>query len=772
MVTIERSFLIDSAFLLERARKTFCDSPLLAHGGKDVTLVFGCLRDFLRLRRDLGMMAGALLVGSAAHALTTSDVIRDLLAILKKLGVACVDAPAKDELQIAGSVSSRFSAVVTADKRFLQLCTEGCNVVLFKKLGQPEFERLSPETVKLATGVAPKQVPAYLGLTDGPAESTLTGQQAIRLIELFGDIASIYENLAKVSSAQIRIKLERYEATIRERVLVDICCPGNDVTSRHLAPKSFKNLDTKENREILKDYGFFSLLPLLPHRRNIQPEVLATSPKAEACRVVVDRRGLEELEAVIRTSKLCAIDAEADAKDPRKGTLLGIAFAAKGGEAGFLSLVESGLKDIPRGAVVNALRRMFSSDVEFIGHNIKYDCLLLRRIGITIKRVHFDTMLAAFECHGDWPFFNLKYLAKRILGRRIKSYRDLLDEENDFSSELPFREVVNHACQDADTTLRLYPVLSAELDERNIKDQYHDQSIQLLLRLADLEFRGVAVNLRRVNSLRKSLLAEAARLKSRACRESRRDFDVDSDREVFEILGNAARSHGYFGPRRIPLSMLEELAITNPVARLVVQYRRLRTQVSRLESISAAASRGIIHPLFNQIRSRCGLLSTTDPSLFDIRPLPGLEFCFDQSIRAFFRNPNQALDKLADLTKDPNLRKLRASKLRVDPFMARHPLLQGLDHIDFLLSLALGFSDARLSRRFLIDRLRTATIRHDLEKRYEVMFRWLHTFCRTTQAEGFAVSEPFRKYIDGLRCSDIGRREQALEHAVRWLVRY
>jgi hypothetical protein len=59
MVTIEHSFLIDSALLIERARKTSFGTPLLAHGGKDSTLVFACLPDVFHLYRGLGMKAGA-----------------------------------------------------------------------------------------------------------------------------------------------------------------------------------------------------------------------------------------------------------------------------------------------------------------------------------------------------------------------------------------------------------------------------------------------------------------------------------------------------------------------------------------------------------------------------------------------------------------------------------------------------------------------------------------------------------------------------------------
>ncbi|MEO8427654.1 MAG: hypothetical protein ABI651_11145 [Verrucomicrobiota bacterium] len=96
------------------------------------------------------------------------------------------------------------------------------------------------------------------------------------------------------------------------------------------------------------------------------------------------------------------------------------------------------------------------------------------------------------------------------------------------------------------------------------------------------------------------------------------------------------------------------------------------------------------------------------------------------------------------MTKDPVLRKVIASKAQVDPFMARHPLMQGLNCDDLLLSLAFGLSDAKLSKRFLIDRLRAATIRHDLEKRYQVMER------NPAEEDGISNRQLFSTFIPPL----------------------
>jgi hypothetical protein len=220
------------------------------------------------------------------------------------------------------------------------------------------------------------------------------------------------------------------------------------------------------------------------------------------------------------------------------------------------------------------------------------------------------------------------------------------------------------------------------------------------------------------------------------------------------------------------MAILEQLAISEPIVRLVVRYKKLRSRISALESISASVTDGRIYPLFNQIKSRAGLLSTVKPNLFVNDTLPELKSCFDSGVRDYFRDIQRSLDILSEVTQDPVLREVRESKSKVDVFMAEHAVMKDLDHDECLLSLAVGQSDSRLSRAFLVDRVKVRAIRHDLEKRYQTMFQWLGTYRRKAQTNGYATIDGGRKYIDGLKSSDMARRDRAMEDAVRWLIRY
>ena len=125
---------------------------------------------------------------------------------------------------------------------------------------------------------------------------------------------------------------------------------------------------------------------------------------------------------------------------------------------------------------------------------------------------------------------------------------------------------------------------------------------------------------------------------------------------------------------------------------------------------------------------------------------------------------------LAKVTQDPLLQSVRTSKAKVDSFMAKDALMKDCDN-DALL---LGHSEAKPSKQFLVDRFTMTTIKRDLETRHQALFRWLNNYRRIAQGTGYGINpiDGKRKYIDGLKSSDIAKKAQALEHAVRWLIRY
>jgi DNA polymerase I-like protein with 3'-5' exonuclease and polymerase domains len=218
--------------------------------------------------------------------------------------------------------------------------------------------------------------------------------------------------------------------------------------------------------------------------------------------------------------------------------------------------------------------------------------------------------------------------------------------------------------------------------------------------------------------------------------------------------------------------VLEQLAISTPIIRPIVQYKRLRRQIKAVESISGAIRDQRVYPLFKQIRSPAGRVSSTTPSLFDMEALPELRSSFDRSIEDYFPDIQRSLAILAEVTQDPVLQSVQRRHAEIDSFIAQYPVMHDLAHDELLLSFILGHTDASLSRQFFLDQLTVATLRQDLETRYRTLFAWLAYFQKQAESNGYAMHNGKRKYIDGLRSADLAKRGRALEYAVRWLIRW
>src|SRR5262249_44163548 len=146
----------------------------------------------------------------------------------------------------------------------------------------------------------------------------------------------------------------------------------------------------------------------------------------------------------------------------------------------------------------------------------------------------------------------------------------------------PFQVMVHHACQDADMAMRLYPVLMDQLQERGITAQYYDDTMPLLKRLCDLEYMGIPVHEQQLNTLRATLIERAVRLKDVLSTAWGKAFDLDSQTDLSAMLRDRLQLR-HLGSQAIPLSVLEQLAISTPIIRPIVQYKRLRRQIKAVE---------------------------------------------------------------------------------------------------------------------------------------------------------------------------------------------
>ena len=100
------------------------------------------------------------------------------------------------------------------------------------------------------------------------------------------------------------------------------------------------------------------------------------------------------------------------------------------------------------------------------------------------------------------------------------------------------------------------------------------------------------------------------------------------------------------GAKSLSVRLLEELAILHRDVRHIVEYKRRRKQLKRIESIAAAAKGNRVYPLFNQVRSPSGRLASSDPSLFDEDGLKIVRPCLGTALRDSFPSRRKAFDAI------------------------------------------------------------------------------------------------------------------------------
>jgi DNA polymerase I-like protein with 3'-5' exonuclease and polymerase domains len=353
----------------------------------------------------------------------------------------------------------------------------------------------------------------------------------------------------------------------------------------------------------------------------------------------------------------------------------------------------------------------------------------------------------------------------------VKSYKDIVPKGLTFL-DLPFKEILFHACEDADATFQLYEVLEQELGRRGVLGQYRSETLTLTTTLGKWEVEGIPVDGNRLSELRSELLVEVDHARKAVINSAGITFDLDAEEEVRRALGREQKIADLIGDRKATIRLLEELGACHPLPRLLVKFRRVQKQLRQVEGILRTVENGRIYPVFSQTSNVHGQLTSIGPNLFADFGHAILGSCFGDALKGHFRSSQKSLDIVENLSGDALLKKDRRAAGALGRFLKTEIVLDGVDHIDLLLSTMIGTSNSQLCRKFLCHRSTIASIRHDFELRYTSSFRWLEDYRKKTMRQGFAFDGDRRRWFSGLRSSNIAKRQQALDSAVRWLLRY
>ena len=259
--------------------------------------------------------------------------------------------------------------------------------------------------------------------------------------------------------------------------------------------------------------------------------------------------------------------------------------------------------------------------------NAKYDILVLRRAGVRLRGLEFDTMLASYVLDPGRRSHGLDVLALEFLDHTMTSYDELCGKGRGAFSfdQVPVEAARDYSCEDADMTLRLRAVFEPQLEELGLARLFSEIEVPLVDVLAEMEWTGVAIDLPWFASLKERFRGEREAAERAIWDEAGLEFNINSNPQLrhilFEKLGLPVLKRTPTGPST-DATVLGELAEQgHRLPTLLMEYRELtKLESTYIDALPAYVhpDTGRIHTSFSQTVAATGRLSSSDPNLQNI----------------------------------------------------------------------------------------------------------------------------------------------------------
>ena len=455
--------------------------------------------------------------------------------------------------------------IVTGDQDAMQL-VDGNVKVLRTTRGVSETKAYGHDEVVEEYGVKPEQIPDYKALTGDPSDNIpgvrgIGPKSASNLLQRFGTVAEIYENLDDISAKGTRAKLE--EGRESAFMSLELARMRFDAPVR-FDPESLRFEGVSpEIRDVARRYEFRSLGTRLDALPVVGGESLPP---------------LERLEVRVSDEPFDLSFEPVAAAPVGEGGRWAVAV-----DGGDVRLVD-GVPDVP----------LKVHDAKTLG----------------VRQAAFDSFLAAYLVKPGLGSYELEALAAERGLAEVQVGHD--DHE------------VEAAARRAAIIFALAPRLQSELEEMGLARLYYDVELPLADVLGEMEDLGMPVDRAALEDVGEDLVGRISDLEARIYEEVGHEFNIGSPKQLGEILFEEMglpsirkTKTGYSTDAKV----LEQLRIQgHTIAELIVEYR----EYTKLKSTYVDALRdlitqdGRIHTTLRQAATATGRVSSDKPNLQNI----------------------------------------------------------------------------------------------------------------------------------------------------------
>ena len=714
----KRLFLLDAYALIYRAYYALIRSPRVTSKGLNTSAIFGfcnTLDEILRKEnpthiavcfdpRGKTFRHDAYPEYKAQRDKQPEDITESIpwiRRILEAYNIPAIEVDGYEADDVIGTLSRMAQAegfttyMMTPDKDYGQLVTD--RVLMYRPSLRGEgFEIRGPKEVCERYGISsPLQVIDLLAL-EGDASDNIPGcpgvgeKTAVKLIAEYGSVDNLLDHTSDLKGALQKKIVENAEMIRFSKFLVTIKTdvPLGDITPDSLERKPEDAAALIELYRTLEFRKFISRLEGSVASRQPAastqgengfvgslfdaPEEAETSPKvADSLSSTPHNYSLcsapEEVAAMVeRASKADAVAIAVNAYGEHAMTarLDGIAISISPGEGGYIPFAEN-----DEATLSEILEPLFAGNITIVCHDVKRAMLLLRRANIRFTAPFYDTSLAHYLLDPERKH-NLAFVAGCYLNYNPVDAELEMGRASSKPKEYSTEEAVIRFCEQADLTLRLYPMLKDELSKQGLAHLMDEIELPLTEVLAAMEWTGVRIDSKELADLSDSFTGRLRKMEQEIYNLAGMEFNISSPMQVGEVLfdrlklddsAKRTKKGGYSTTEEI----LEKLRPRHPIVDLILRYRALRklltTYVDALPALVNPLT-GKIHTSYNQTVTATGRISSTNPNLqnIPIRSDDGREirraFVADPGCLIMSADYSQIeLRLIADMSGDPDM---------------------------------------------------------------------------------------------------------------------
>jgi len=531
--------------------------------------------------------------------------------------------------------------IVTGDLDTLQLIDEKTKVYTLKT-GVTETVIYDESHVRQRYGLNPDQMIDFKALRGDPSDNIpgvrgVGEKTALELIKEFGSLEELYQAIEKRSPKVKKIK-ERYLNLLKERkkeafLSKKLATIVRDIKLKfNLEECSKKEYSREKVVQLFQELEFQSLLNKLPETEKpklVQEELLKSKVQIKKghdwdYKLIDNGKDFEDFYAELEKQKEISVDTEATDTDPYLAKLLGISFSWKSGCGFFVDLREK-----KEEWILKLKKILENNEIKKVGHNIKYDMALLKTIGINLKPIYFDTMVAAYLLNPGLRQYNLTNLSFTEFGYEKMEMIDLIGPKG--KKQLPIEAIPKeklawYSSEDADFTLRLKEKFEKDLEKRDISGLFHKMEMPLVPILEEMESAGIKIDVDFLKKMAKEVDKKIKDLESKIYKAAGSKFNINSPLQLKKILFEDLKiSAEGIGKTKTGLSTsaseLVKMKARHPIIATISEYRELaKLKSTYLDALPLLVNPKTdrVHTSFNQTITATGRLSSSDPNLQNI----------------------------------------------------------------------------------------------------------------------------------------------------------